>query len=313
MIYKKSKKAQEKRKVRRQKTKKVAIISAVVFSVICLGAALADGIFRVSTNIDGFEKYFADASSETRKSLKGELDQFVLLNTGNPAVKSPKFVILEEDIAIETDEDGNKYSSFVIDSEELQLSAHVQMNWGGQFTKTKASFITRVDCAEENKYEDSHCYSKSTGGSVKAIGTENIGLLESYGVPKDAIKRAQVDMLNYLKMVYPEAKSALINKRTIINYATGAYSAILTIDDRSVQDYRHYSILEKQLPTEIITRNGARFMLRYVDKKHLEISSVSCKEGVKDPELIVAAREWLEENEFDPESFEIKLKNSCES
>ena len=343
MIYKKSKKALDKKKVRRQKAKKIAIISAVVFSVLCLGAALVDGIFRVSTNIDGFEKHFSDVSSETRKSLRSELEQFVFLNTGNPATKTSKFTIRnEEEIEIKTDEDGNKYSSFVIDSEEMQLSARVQINWAGQFSRTKASFIVRVDCAEESKYENSHCYSKTTGEVAKAIITENIGLLKSYGVPEAAIKKAQKDMLDYLKIAYPNVESALVLKRTIYD-SENAVRATLRLDEKSfdleitkskdwsiklssgnnliwstdankeTQSYRHYSILKKQLPAEVTTKNGSQFMLRYVDEKHLEINSVSCMKNEKDSELKDATREWLETNEFNSESFEIKLKISCES
>ena len=333
------KKITENRKVRR-----FFLIIAIILAVVCLGSALFETVFRAKVSIEGFDKKYLEVSNSTRGALNDELTQFVYLNTGEQQTKA-RFVLREDvDRVIEEDEDGNKSSAFYIDSEDLQISALVQIVWNGGFTSPDSSFIARVDCAtdEENHFENAHCYSRSTGEKSGAFALDNLGLLESYGVPAEAVESARGEMLDYLKIAYPKAKNALIPRKSIRTDDSGLY-ADLTLDNKHfelfvvndkdwqielrsgenviwsaranerVTNYRHYSVLKKQLPVEIKTASGTVFALHFEDKKHLVINSASCVEGENNQNLKQAAKDWLESNNFDSDSFEIKLKINCES
>jgi len=315
------------------------------FALVCLGAALSDGLLRSSVGIDGFESAYSDVSSKTRKALRTELEDFVRLNTGSMSRKPLKFTVRDGQLfAIDEDEDGNKYSSFYIDSEELQISALVQMNWNAGFRNPDAGFIVKIDCATKNniKFENSHCYSRSTGEPVRAVQTENLGLLKSYGVPDKAVEKMQDEMLFYLKKAYPEIATVLVDRNSIkededmranisldnskefalIVENTGDCNIILSSGENviwksdaksKITAYRHYRVLKKLLPTEVEMENGTRFALSYINKEQLAINSVKCAEGTKNSDIEQAARGWLEANNFDAETFEIKLKNSCDN
>lgn len=333
------KKITENRKVRR-----FFLIIAIILAVVCLGSALFETVFRAKVGIEGFDKKYLEVSNSTRSALNDELTQFVYLNTGEQQTKA-RFVLREDvDRAIKEDEDGNKSSAFYIDSEDLQISALVQIVWNGGFTSPDSGFIARVDCAtgEENRFENSHCYSRSTGEKSGAFALDNLGLLESYGVPAGAIKSTKNEMFDYLKIAYPKAKNALILRKGIRLDDSGVY-ADLNLDNKRFElfvttdkdwqielrsgenviwstraneratKYRHYSVLKKQLPAEIKTALGTAFTLHFEDKKHLTINSASCVEGEKNQNLEQAAKDWLESNNFDSDAFEIKLKINCES
>ncbi len=333
------KKITENRTVRR-----FALVVVVILAVVCLGSAMFETVFRAKVSIEGFDKKYLDVSNSTRSALRDELEQFVYLNTGELQTKT-RFVLREdENRVINEDEDGNKNSAFYIDSEDLQISALVQIVWNSGFSSPNSSFIARIDCAtgEANHFENSHCYSRSTGDKTGAFRLDNLGLLESYDVPSDAVKRARGEMLDYLEIAYPEAENALIIHKSIRTDDSGLY-ADLALDNKrfelfvvndndwqielrsgesivwsgrageEVTHYRHYLTLKKQLPAEIETMNGTVFALRFEDKKHLVISSASCADGEKSESIEKAAKDWLKANNYNPDAFEIKLKINCES
>ena len=333
------KKIAENRKVRR-----FGIIIAVILAVVCLGSALFENVFRAKVSIEGFDKKYIEVSNGTRDALESELEQFVYLNTGENQSKA-RFVLREDsDGAINEDEDDNKSTAFYIDSEDLQISALVQIVWRSGFTNPNSSFIARVDCAtdEMSKFEASHCYSLSTGAKTNAFRLDNLELLKTYGVSADAISNAQNEMLNYLKIAYPEAEKALIVRKSIRTDDAGLH-ADLTLEDKQfelivttdndwqielrsgeniiwsghagdeVTHYRHYLTLKKQLPVEMETVSGTVFALRFEDKNHLVINSASCADGEKNQLIEQTARDWLKANDFDPNTYEIKLKINCES
>ena len=314
------------------------------FALASLGAALNEKVFRASVGIEGFESVYSEVPSKTRKALKSEMDDFIFLNTGDKT-QNAKFAVREgQEFAINENEDSGKYSSFLMDSDELQISARVQMVWGHGYSEPDASFVVRVDCAksEEIKYENNYCYARSTGDAARAIALDNLGLLESYGAPSEAIREMQDEMLSYLKIAYPEAKSALIERASINKNGTELRAklkldgrifelTIETSDDWSIKlqsgenviwesdasrknsGYRHYSVLKKLLPVELESESGAHFSLEYGKSNQLVISSVKCVEKTENTELEQAAKEWLSVNNFDAEAFKIKLKKACEN
>lgn len=317
----------------------------IFFALLCLGATISDKTFRGSVNIAGFETKYSEVSSKTRKALRTELDDFVLLNTGSNS-KKVKFAIREDqELISEEDDDGNKYGAFLMDSDELQISARVQMYWSKGLSAPDASFIARIDCAsqENSKYENSHCYSRSTGEAARAIMLDNLGLLGSYGASSEVVETMQGSMLDYLKIAYPAAASALVSRESVKNDGT-ELRAILMLDngkefelavenkddwsinlksgenivwetnsDRKVATYRHHSVLKQNLPVELETESHARFTLNYLNKNQLSINSVECSENTRNSELEQAAKDWLESNNFEVEAYEIKLKNSCKN
>ena len=328
-----------------RKVKRVLWGIFIFLALVCLGAAFGEKAFRASVDIIGFEANYADVSSKTRKALKSELENFVLLNTGNSS-RRPKFVVREgQNLVTNEDEDGNKTSAFLIDSDELQISARVQMYWSKSLSDPDASFVVRIDCAarEESKYGNNYCFSRSTGEAARKMTLDNLGLLASYGAPDEAIKIMQNSMLSYLKIAYPEATSALVDRESVKNGEAeiranlaldngNTFELIIGIEDdwtvklqsgnnviwessadRKTTAYRHYSVLKKNLPVEIKTESGSRFTLGYVDKGQLSINSVECAEKTRDMELKQAVTDWLEVNNFEAEAYKIKLKNSCEN
>lgn len=328
----------ENRKVRR-----AVLIVAIVFAVVCLGSAIFDGAFRSSAGISGFNKEYSEVPSNTRDALKSELDRFVLLNTGESQTRAG-FKLREGSASeIQQDKDGNKSSSFYIDSEKLHISAFVQIVWNAGFSTPDTSFIARISCASEDmrQYKDQYCYSPSTSEKARAVTLENLGLLEDYRVSAKTVEAARGEMLDYLKIAYPEADSALIKRSSIRREGSGIYAELMwgkqkmtletAVDsdfiilkknnseiwskhlDDEVSGYRHYLVLEKQLPAEIKTVAGTSFLLQFVDENHLVINSASCAEGDKNDRLIRSAKSWLKDNNFNPEAFEIKLKINCES
>lgn len=344
-MTKKSKKAikriTENRKVRR------AFFGVLAFlALVCLGAAFGENLFRSSVGIDGFETNYSTVSSKTRKALRKELEVFTILNTGDTARKSAKFTIREgQALAVDKYEDGTMHSSFYIDSEELQISALVQMNWGRSFSNPDTSFIVRIDCAtDENiKYKDGHCYSRTTGEAARAVGTENIALLESYGVPSDAIEKMQTTMRDYLKVAYPKTTTILLERNSIkadnetisaklkldndrsfelivgisndriIELRSGENTIWSSRSSRSIVAYRHGLVLKKILPMELEIKSGAHFLLSFENEKQLVINSVKCAEKTNNSEFEQAAKTWLKKNNFNADAFEIKLKKACEN
>lgn len=326
-----------------RKVKRVFWGILAFFAVICLGTAFSEKAFRASVNIEGFDAEYLEVSSSTRKALRSELDNFVLLNTGNASQKTKFKVREDQELVIAENEDREKYSAFYIDSDDLQISALVQMNWAQGFSDPDASFIVRIDCvpSEESKYENAHCYSHSTGESASAFEQENLGLLEAYNVSSEIVEEARGVMLSYLKIAYPEAKMAFIDRASIemgeaetraelkLDNGKSFTLAIATEKDWSIQlqsgenvvwetdankkvtAYRHYSALSKLLPIELEVKSGARFVLNYGSKDQLIIGSVKCTEKTKNSELEQAAKTWLKANNFEAEAYEIKLKNSC--
>lgn len=344
-MTRKSKKAikriTENRKVRR------AFLGILAFlALVCLGAAFGEKLFRSSVGIGGFEANYSTVSSKTRKALRKELEVFTILNTGDTARKSVKFAIREgQALAVDEYEDGTMHSSFYIDSEELQISAFVQMSWSRSFSNPDTSFIVRIDCAtgENIKYQDSHCYSRTTGEAARAVGAENITLLESYGVSSDAIEKMQTSMLDYLKMAYPKTSTMLLERNSIKtnNKTVSAnlkldnnrtFALIVGIEDnwaielrsgentiwgseasQSITANRNELVLKKLLPAELETKSGAHFLLSYDNKTQLVINSVKCAEGTKNSELEQTAKTWLKKNNFNADAFEIKLNKTCEN
>ena len=344
MMAKKRKKI-TKKIAENRKAKRVFLGLLIFIAVLCLGAAFSENLLRASVGIDGFESTYSEVPSKTRKALKAELEDFILLNTGKISRKAPKFVVRDgQALSIDEDEDGNKYSSFYIDSEELQLSALVQMNWGRSFSIPDTGFIVRIDCATENniKFDGSHCYSRSTGEPARAIETENLGLLESYGATSEAVEEMKKSMLAYLKKAYPGATTALVDRASVTNN-NGEIRAKMALDskefdlvlkgtddwrielrsgeniiwersaEKRIVTERHYLALKKLLPVELETKSGTRLVMEYASKDRLVISSVSCTGSSKDIELEQAAKQWLKDNNFNAEAFEIKLKNRCEN
>jgi hypothetical protein len=218
------------------------------------------------------------------------------------------------------------------------------MNWGRSFSNPDTGFIVRIDCATENniKFDSNHCYSRSTGEPARAIETENLGLLESYGATSEAVEEMEKSMLAYLKKAYPEATTAFVDRASITN-DNGEIRAKMALDskefdlilkgtddwrielrsgeniiwersaEKRIVAERHYLALRKLLPVELETKSGTRLVMEYASKNRLVISSVNCAGSSKDKELEQVAKQWLKDNNFSAEAFEIKLKNSCEN
>lgn len=323
--------------------KKLAVAGLLLIVLVLAIAGLSESIFHANVNIKDFNKELGEVSMPTRRLLRAELEKIAELNSGEQEY-SADFALREGSKTVIDNEDGkSKYASIYVDSDKLQISLFVQMNWGTGFAKPNEAYIVRIECADKDhwKYETNHCVDIDLDEPLESFEEDNLKLLESYGVDVSAVGSLRHAGLKYLKTVEPNTRAALIRADSIeengeqitadlyldfnlkyqIRVDKGKNSTITISRNGSELWSYQAEVLAKAkhpadtlrniLPVELSTDNGTDYMLRWAGNNKLKINSDRCQGSDNNESVIKSAKAWIEKQNYSPEDFEISLIKSC--
>ena len=335
------------------KLKVAAIAFCLILAISCLIAGIISKFNFQKINVKGFSGELRNISSSTQRIAQDEIDKVVLLNTGAEN-KNASFVVREKkdgEYVYNLDKEINQgYASFYIDSEELQLSLRVQVQWGnGLFAEAPGGTPARVSCAEKdhNNYPDSPCIdavSDTYLASADVFDNFNLLTTEKYG----NLSRKNLSILrevlgSYLKNADAKLKRVLLQPRTILlngNNLTATIilennkiyqlalentdkeiTIILKSDNNELLRYdsgkikagaRHYLLLRNYLPAEIELEDDTAIAIRFAGGEKLNVNVENC-ELEKDTEKAKKyINSWIDEQGFNSDDFEINIIKHCE-
>ncbi len=325
-----------------KKVKKAAITIGVVILVLFFFAGISSSIIRTNVGVDNFENNYSSVSTFTRRILRDDLKKIAELNSGKKDFKA-KFALREDGSATSTTNEETKegYGSFFVDSDLLQISLYVQLNWGSSFSSSSQVFDVRIECAEKDywKYDSNHCVTPELDESAMGLEYENLNILKTYISDNTNFNDMRSMSLAYLKTIDPVAESILVQPKTVqglgdnigvevvVDFEDSYWlsmneSGIVTITKNNIELWRydnaqfaqakHYrSLIGSYLPVELKTENGTDYALRWSGDNKLKINSDKCANGDTNAKLIEGAKEWLGSQGFTASDFEITTINSC--
>ncbi len=321
--------------------KRVGVIVGLVTAIILFIAGVSDSFTHAKVGIKKFDKKFGGVTSSVRQSLYREIEKVSQLNSGKKKYDA-KFVLRDDGSEVLIENEAQSYGSMYVDSESLQISLFVQINWGAGFSAADESFEVRVECADEAhwRYETNHCVTIRTDESLEGYDLENFRILESYGLNEVAASEYRKALLAYFKNIDANAKTMLFQPASI-NVSNSEISAKLELDYGKTYELkldsesnrmtvsengaeiwrydstlfarttRHPLLVQNYLPVELSTEEGTDFALRWVGDNKLKISPDYCKGSDTNERLIERAKEWLKAQSFAPEEFDISMMKSC--